>query len=283
MTQATFDKSRSPKKTDMKKIIFIICSALICFSLTAFGFMNWGEETKAPKPAPLEKGSAFFVNDLVGSVINPIEDDFVYNIDTRFIATITKEKLHAANSIREILPEKTTEPNVHYQDVKVSIFKQEKISQFGGNAMLSAAQLNFMQSIDYSQNIVVEANSEIPTGFNDQTQLNYISYHMTVVPEQEAEYMDGMDALIQYLKTESLAAKAGVEKNQLKPGRLWFTITKEGEVANVKLDSSSAYPALDEKMQELMENLPGKWEPAKNSAGEAVEQELVFFFGMQGC
>lgn len=283
MAKVSFDKSRSPKKPDMKKIIFIICSVLICFSLTAFGFMNWGEETKAPKPPALEEGSAFFVNDLVGSVINPIEDDFVYNIDTRFIATITKENLHAASSIREILPEKATGPNVHYQDVKVSIFEQEMISQFGGNALLSAAQLKLMQTTDYSQNIVVEANHEIPTGFNDQTQLNYISYHMTVVPEQEAEYLDGMDGLIQFLKAESLSAKAGVEKNQLKPGRLWFTITKEGELANAKLDSSCGYPALDEKMQELMENLPGKWEPAKNAAGEAVEQELVFFFGMQGC
>jgi hypothetical protein len=33
----------------------------------------------------------------------------------------------------------------------------------------------------------------------------------------------------------------------------------------------------------MITNMPGKWNPATNSKGEKVDQELVFFFGRQGC
>ncbi len=37
------------------------------------------------------------------------------------------------------------------------------------------------------------------------------------------------------------------------------------------------------KMENLMNNLPGTWMPAKNEKGEKVAQELVFFYGIEGC
>jgi hypothetical protein len=36
-------------------------------------------------------------------------------------------------------------------------------------------------------------------------------------------------------------------------------------------------------MTELITNFPGTWEPAENSKGEKVDQELVVSFGLMGC
>ena len=74
-----------------------------------------------------------------------------------------------------------------------------------------------------------------------------------------------------------------VDPEQLKPARLYFTVTKDGTIENLKLDSGSGYPEVDKKMMELITKTPGAWLPAKNSKAETVNQELVVFFGLMGC
>ncbi|MEL7004495.1 MAG: hypothetical protein AAFN93_17440 [Bacteroidota bacterium] len=60
-------------------------------------------------------------------------------------------------------------------------------------------------------------------------------------------------------------------------------VTKNGTLENVRLTATSGYPSVDELMVELIDSLPAKWNPAENSEGEKVDQELVFFFGLMGC
>ncbi|MEL7004496.1 MAG: hypothetical protein AAFN93_17445 [Bacteroidota bacterium] len=62
-----------------------------------------------------------------------------------------------------------------------------------------------------------------------------------------------------------------------------FTVTKNGTLENVRLTATSGYPSVDELMVELIDSLPAKRNPAENSEGEKVDQELVFFFGLMGC
>ena len=112
---------------------------------------------------------------------------------------------------------------------------------------------------------------------------NYLTYFITVVPEKEAEFVYGQDALLNYLKEKSKEKTLIIQKDQLRPGQFRFTVTKDGEVANVRLNSSSGYPSVDTTLMELISSLKGKWNPATNAKGEAVDQELIFFFGMEGC
>jgi TonB family protein len=74
-----------------------------------------------------------------------------------------------------------------------------------------------------------------------------------------------------------------VDANTLQPGKVYFTVDKAGTVSAIRLSASSGYPALDTRVLELMNTLPGTWKPATNAAGEAVEQEFVFSFGTVGC
>ena len=74
-----------------------------------------------------------------------------------------------------------------------------------------------------------------------------------------------------------------MQADKLQPAKLYFTVSKEGMIENVRLDRTSNFPAVDETMIELITNAPGKWIPAENSKGEKVDQELVVSFGLMGC
>ena len=248
----------------MKKNILIFCTVLAAFSLTAFGYLNWSN----PQPA---------------------EMDLVYNVDSRFIATITKEDLHKAKSVADITPEKAEWDKISFLNMKVAILQDDgEIAELGDDGVLNADQIKLLQSTDYSTNFYMEGRGKRkgagPEGLKDLDQEEFnLAYYITIVPEQEAEYAGGQKALIDYLKINSQIYTSIIEEDQLRPGQVSFTVTKAGTIGKVELNSTSGYPTIDEVLVGLVKNIPGKWHPAKNAKGERVDQELVFFFGRQGC
>ena len=246
----------------MKKNIFIFCTVLIASVLMAFGYKNWND---AEKP------------------------DLVYNIDSRFMATISKENLHKATSVVDVVPKESEWSKVSFLNMTVAVLQDGgEIHEVGDNEVFNEDQIKLLQSIDYSTHFYLKGRGKRkgagPDGLKDNKEDEFdFAYYLTVIPEKEAEYTAGYDALITYLKRKSKEATAIIEQDKIQPGRVNFTVTKTGAIENVLLDSSSGYPSVDKKMVGLISNLPKKWNPATNSKGEKVDQELVFFFGVQGC
>jgi TonB family protein len=106
---------------------------------------------------------------------------------------------------------------------------------------------------------------------------------VTIVPEQEAANSLGREAMIAHVQNGTSGFAYRVDANTLRPGKVYFTVNKAGTVSGVRLSESSAYPALDARVLELLNTLPGTWSAATNASGEAVEQEFVFSFGTVGC
>jgi TonB family protein len=263
----------------MKKSILIFCTVLVTFSLMAFGYMNRGNTVTAQEETSSTK-TAIFNNDFLYPINPQADSDLFYKVDSRFIATITKEKLHNATSIIDILPEKATKSRESYQNARVSILGNDsETTELGESDVLNPAQLELLQSTDYSTNIRVTSIGREKHKLVDDS----LVYYLTVIPEQEAKFSGGHDALIKYLKENSKEKTGIIQQDQLKPGKVNFTVTKNGRIANVELSSTSGYPSVDKALVELITNMPEKWNPATNSKGEKVDQELVFFFGMEGC
>lgn len=269
----------------MKRSILIITIAFLTCWLTAFGYMNWSEgEPKLQEQAGRGSGSLDF--QLI-SIMNTLDvPNIVYNIDSRFVNTISKEKLHNASSIIDILPEKATQPIEFCQSVRVSVLQgneESDISETGYGETLTPAQVKLLQGIDYSTNIYVRADYKRTNTYTGELQDDYLTYFISVIPEQEAQYTEGQDALIDYLKENSRQERTFIDQNKLKPGQVYFTITEQGKVSDIELNSTSGYPPLDQKMLELIQKMPASWKPASNANGEVVSQKLVLFFGIQGC
>jgi len=243
-----------------KKSILIFCTALTIFSLMAFEIIQKSDSEKVS----IEKQDV----------------ELFYNIGSKFGTTITKEKLHKATSVVDILPKETDWPSYPIQSMKVTVFRGSiETSEMGKHLELNTAQQQLLRTLDYSDSFSFKAPCKGKHKDTGDLETYELFYWFSVTPEREAQYSGGDFALIRYLKKKSTKHTANVKEDQLEMGAVNFTISKTGTITNVHLASTSGYPSLDEVMIELINNLPEKWEPATNSKGEKVDQELVFSFG----
>lgn len=241
----------------------------------AVGYMNWNNQTQSP--CAIDDQDAEFV---IQEVSNP---NFMYDVGSRYWATISKQDLYNAKSVLDIVPEVAEAWwTVKFETVKIAVLQGPfEISETGSEKTLNSAQKELLQSVDYGSNFYIKA---LDTEIHPETgEIEYYTYYISVIPEKEAKYEGGQDDLINYIRTSTSEHLSIVEDEKLKGGRMHFTVTKNGNISNTKLDSSCGYSEIDETMIELMNNLPGKWEPATNSNGEEIDQDLVFTFGMVGC
>ncbi|MFT4682000.1 MAG: hypothetical protein ACI9FU_002259 [Granulosicoccus sp.] len=207
-----------------------------------------------------------------------------YAVGSRFLATVKKADLHKATSILDFVPKEETEGLESYTNVKVGVLKKDgETIKMGTEATLNKAQLKLLRSTDYSTDFYINADAKKGT-YELWEQSTYdLVYYFTIIPEKEAAYQDGNEALVDFVKKNTKKLESSIIADQLKAGKVRFTISKSGTVSGASLDSSCGFESLDKAIIDLLGSSPGKWTPATNGAGENVEQELVFSFGITGC
>ncbi len=268
----------------MKKNIIILSIVLITLTLMSFVIINKNDS----------RTSQLDISDFKNVVINPpainknekrVFSDFIYDIGPRF-SPIKKREIEKAISLDAFFSEVHLQKMATLQAVSIIFFiddKQSDIRETGNNEALTVAQLKLLQAADYSTNFLIRVDYQEMNKETGELEDNYATPHLTIVPEKQAEYSQGKDALKYYLKENSKEARVNVDPEKLQAAKLFFTVTKEGTIENVKLDRSSNYPLVDKKMIELISKAPGTWQAAENYKGEKVDQELVVSFGLMGC
>lgn len=266
----------------MTKTILILSTVFVALGLTTVDFTNIHKVESSQVNAPSCTAAVDY--GMISSVYKPAPD-LLYKVEHRFMTTVTKEALDKALSIADILPVRATQGVELYRDVEVSILQNDTEfaeTRKGDGATLNASQKSLLHSVNPSANIHIRANYKVQSEATWRIG-NDLTYYITVVPDQEATYADGYDAMINYLRNNSREKTAGITREKLKPGKVRFTVAKNGTIKDVKLVSTSGYPLVDDRLVDLVRNMPGKWNPAANSKGEKIDQELVFFFGIEGC
>lgn len=268
----------------MKKSIIIFGITLAILSLLILGFTNWNNnETNVPTNS----------KDLVLENLNIIGPnpkaipDLYYGVDSRF-AAVKKSEIAKATSIYDFLNAGEKEQIVNIKSVNLTVIKDNQLSELhelGTTDQLTKEQKKLLRSLDFFNHFTIRTEFK---GKNMETGViedKFFGPHITIVPETQANYVDGKEALITYLKESSLDAMYAIKDDKINAVKFSFIITKEGKVTDVKHDAmTTGYPTIDDKFIELLKNIPGKWTPAENANGEKMEQELVFTFGPRdGC
>jgi hypothetical protein len=260
-----------------RNLIFI--AILFSISLTVIGYMTWKDVALNNWTIISSAEPKIVVNPSIGF-------DFVYNVDSRFGSSITKEELDKAQSILDIVTTKDDESIVSYYNIEVWTFQEKierQVKEVNKNEMLTQRQIQLLQSLQYGSSFIIVGNVDRMKGNDGKLVMDTLISYMTVLPEKPAAYIDGDEALITYLKENSKKVITIAKEDKLNPGKISFKVTEDGTVDQVELTYSSSYTAIDKKMIEVIKEIPGSWEIARNAKGEKVDQELVFFFGQIGC
>ncbi|NRD20595.1 hypothetical protein HNV08_11095 [Winogradskyella eckloniae] len=270
----------------MKKRIIIFGTALALFSILFFGLTNM--ETTNAKDLSVKSNDSIATDSTMnyGPYLKKLPELY-YGVDARFEA-VKKADIQTATSIYDFLNEDEKNQIEDIKSVNLIVVKDNQLSgfqEYGTTAQLTKAQIKLLRSLDYFNHFTIRTEFK---GKNKETGViedKFFGPHITIVPEQQATYVDGKQALIAYLKENSLEALNVITDNRLNAIKYSFIISKEGKVKDVKHDAmETGYPSIDKKFKELLQNIPGQWLPAKNSLGEKIEQELVFTFGpSDGC
>ena len=270
----------------MKKSIIILGTTLTILSALIIGFTSCNNNE--PNQSKLSNDKVLVVeNQNINKTNNITIPDLYYGVDARF-EPVNKTDVHTATSIYDFLNEGEKAQIEHINSVDVIIIKdnqQSNIRAYGTTEQLTDAQLKILRSTDYFNHFTIRTEFKEKNKETGKLEERFFGPHITVVPEQQATYVDGKEALLNYLKENSKAAMHVIENDKLNAVKFSFMITKEGKVSNVKHDAmGTGYPSIDEKFIELLKNIPGKWTPAEKANGEKMEQELVFTFGPRdGC
>jgi len=270
----------------MKTSIIVVLTTLSLIAISAFAFTN-------QKDNKTEKACKIVSSPKQINSISPIYDlgkvkyaNFSYDVGPRFYYNVTKEQIQNAKTLYDFLPRAETGQVIEYKSVQLILLKDDKqtdITANGANAELTAKQIAFIKNLDYSNNFLVRAHITRKLLLDGEIENTTITPHLTVTPAKQTEYIPGKMAFLDYFKNNNKENTFYLDEKQLRPGKLYFTINTEGEVSNIYQDDGCGFEKIDKAMLELLKNLPGKWVPAENAAGQKVEQELVISYGLVGC
>ena len=266
----------------------VLASAIL---LTAFALGDGAAETPQPSADKLDTESAFaslVPLPLFHGIMREGPDfDFVYSIGLRMGQTITKADLDTARTVHDVVNFDHPDRITAYPHVVLRDFREYRRDWATGvtsqGEMLTVDQLEFLQDLRYGQAFMMEGDLMRHNGIGGPSLDDTLICYKTVVPEHLAKYRDGEEALIDYLKAGSREHIAIARSQLAEPGKVHCTVTPDGGIGQVWLGRTCGYGSIDSRMVELIKELPGAWQPARNRAGEAVEMELVFFFGQMGC
>jgi hypothetical protein len=263
----------------MKNIILIACTVVITFTLAAFTSSNW---------------NCSFTHNSCSQPTKVIEPpNFFYSLSSRCKNTITKERMHNAKTISDLMPDFRMQENLKnnitsLRDVKIRFEEEnahntkQRIAKGNGNT-LSKEQITLFKSTDYTTSFFLEGFVTHNDLTSDLKKEQYFNYNIAVVPEQQASYKAGNNAFIDFLSTKCQPTINKVQKGNLKSGSISFTITNEGTISNINNNSTCGYSSVDERMMDLLNKLPEVWNVGTNGKGEKVDQTLVFSYGQMGC
>lgn len=266
----------------MKKSLLIIVAIVFALGLTALGYLSWNGQTYGDKPLSCNDAENS-ETDLNLLIVEEANSNFSFEIGSRFYATISKKDLLNATSVVDLVPEDAVSwRSVPFESVKITIMAGDfELSESGNSKNLNEAQTSLLRTVDYSSNFFINAQgaaTDPETGHIE----NY-AYYFTVVPEKEARYEGGKNALINYLKHGSYDLTKNVNQDKLRQGAIDFTITEKGTISGIQISSFCGYPEIDERMVQLLEDAPGSWDAAENNSGDKIDQIFRFSFGMIGC
>lgn len=247
---------------------------------------------------------------------NGFSGNYRFHYNGRLTPAVSKEKLAVANLVSDITPDLWHIMQLPYDD-KLKLERMRK-ADFSQGFSINQKEYNYNNIVDYvSVEIIASDNGKIisskGTGEKltpEQTRLLRVSglgtevkvkidfkfknqknekeissglLTVVVAPETEAGFPGGYKQLSDYY-SETVFDKISDYKTfeKILMASVKFTVNEDGRITDTKIIKSSTDPYLDKLIIEHTNKMP-KWNPAINSKGVKIKQEISIPFGGDGC
>lgn len=282
----------------MKKGILIIGITITVFGLTAYGIINERERTKRCKDNVPTCNVGPEVRYINGSMLlfeTPVvEEKLRYEVRGNYVMPTTKEYLKKAKLISDMVPHYPSKWIGSYKSVEIVALSNGKtVKASSPNDVLSKEQLTLLQEVDLSTDINVYVKYTTVNSITNETENEQFHVLMTVIPSKQANYKEGYDEMIAYLKSSSSyeviaylkdknnkALNSGT--NEMYRPAVSFIVNENGNIQDVRVIKTSGSDYVDQSIVNMIRKMP-KWNPAHNVDGLAVKQNFEFSIGKAGC
>lgn len=270
---------RLEKTIRMKKNYLTIGAVCITICLAAYGIIS---ATSTPKKQAPKKRACSTQTE------GKTNNDFLFVIEPRFVTRVTPEQINTAQSAKDLLPDHEVNSIHSYENFAVTQYEMGRLqlkenSPMSRSGELTENQKSLLQSLNCTNSFFISGKVQRMKKDSDELYFDTLIYYISVTPETEAVYENGNEALIEYLRNETKEDVAKVDSDRLQPGKIHFIVTKNGTIKNIEITHTCGYRKIDSRLLKLVNEMPGSWTPGTDSDGNAVDQELVFFFGLKGC
>jgi len=172
----------------------------------------------------------------------------------------------------------------NYISTEIAVVSNGKIKkEKGNNATLTKSQRTLLKSADLNTKVSINVKYEQENSATREVEINNLNFFIAVVPDTEATYPNGWDALDEYLKKNAVDPISDTDLRTLKRGTIEFVINKKGQVEAVQILEKTGKPKVDQLLLKAIKTMP-QWKPAKDAEGMPIEQKFKFVAGgMDGC
>lgn len=253
----------------MKKSILILGAIVIVSSLTAFTYLKVQNQEQAT---------------VANWSSEKHELDFYMGVGTRF-SPITKEEISTKKNLHELLlsGNKTHIVKINSATLKLVDKDNRKAALSSINSeVITQDFLSAFNELELSTNFVIETHCDMDYQCNNKD-LGFFTPHYTLSPKTIAKFPKGNEEFLSDIKAEIKTELSTLNNNEIRPGKVYFTVLKSGKINNVYMTGTSGSKSVDEKIMLSLKSYKEKWIPAKDSKGNVVDQELVLSVGKQGC
>jgi TonB family protein len=245
--------------------------ATILFSLILLS--SFAQKEKYENPGTYKKP------EMQDSVYNNNSQNLWFEIRPTYKNPLKKEKVNSAQSFDEISSDYPKNWLSEYVSTEISTTTHGKtMAAVGKTGVLTEEQKRILNSVDIGSEIRINNKYKSKNSATDKIEIRNVDYIATVIPDVEAEYFNGQEQMMKYLKENAINKISERNFEVL----IRFTVNESGEISNSKIKVTSNDSKIDRLLLDTINNMP-KWKPAQNSKGVKVKQEFEFSVGNGGC
>lgn len=207
----------------------------------------------------------------------------MFSVRSAYGKSITKERLNQVETLSDIHDAYPASWITNYGVVKIqTVTAGDTTTTLSRSEVITEEQKQMLLSAEAGSDISVDVTHYYSNPVTGVLETRNVQFSYTVVPEVEAAFIDGEEAMHDYFSKKALEKIPENVFTDATQAVVTFTISEDGQVQQTLLEKSSGHPDTDALLLRTVSNMP-KWVPAKNAEGAPVLQKFLLIVGHPGC